>query len=599
MNGKDTLCFDIVSSKGIKKWSIDAKVNDSNNGYRIIQLLYNPEIFETLWPEESAKDYIEYLYGEDHSENSAKYFQEKHKLYRYDAFGKSFLTENAVRFLRLQDGISDSNNMNLRWQVICFLQSALLYFKTVAVNDLPSGTTIGRGKMGASNPTPISIAIVAPLLKKKTINSIRDKLCHLTANSYPILDNVSEDLSKHTELILRKFPVHTTFTDEVQNLFLMKAQRKRAELFSLWLAYICKFLYGKVHEGYPLDFWFVIGDQTEFEDKDGIDFKHLFDKQKSPFPDVELLEIRFDNEEDIDKKAEISASILEKEHFPWFQRGKCALFWDVSGKLLIPTGLVSLQGSNWEQFASQLYVKRPINIPSCVVLYISGSFSETGIILKKNIESKPLKIMEYKNKEWRLSALDERRKCLCKLLKEDLKIDDKFIDDIVNIVMLVADNPKTGGTIVLLNKNGKKDNFLQMGKPWELLGKEVEDKVALISHDGATLLSVTADGTIWCYRYLLTPEKVNNDIKSELQKIAYVEKTFPLSGAGTRRWSAGLAVFRDDIDAVIVISQDGDINCWVNKDDIAFKKAKLKIFRKGETPEEYDFGNHTKNPLQC
>ena len=54
--------------------------------------------------------------------------------------------------------------------------------------------------------------------------------------------------------------------------------------------------------------------------------------------------------------------------------------------------------------------------------------------------------------------------------------EEKTVNDIAKIVMLVADNPQAGGIIVLLNNNQAFHNrFLQMGKPWKL-DKEIEDQ---------------------------------------------------------------------------------------------------------------------------
>ena len=110
------------------------------------------------------------------------------------------------------------------------------------------------------------------------------------------------------------------------------------------------------------------------------------------------------------------------------------------------------------------------------------------------------------------------------------------------------------------------DKFLQMGKTWFASDKDMndDDKLALLGHDGATLAGLKKTGRAkwkWAFRYLLTGS-VSEKLSTVDEWKTQHEHASPFELVGTRRTSAGLAALDPDVDAVIVMSQDGEIVFW-------------------------------------
>ncbi len=304
-----------------------------------------------------------------------------------------------------------------------------------------------------------------------------------------------------------------------------------------------------------------------------------------------------------EKVIEQAANFLAREHFPWFQGGKCALFWDVSrvypeNANLRPYGLVSISGSSWEQYLKQSYTNdQPINIPASIFGFTKGKPNDTGLIITTTDDNgNPIleRILHYREKKWRFSGTDGREKALEALIKKLQAITtEEEGQKIVKLCLRVADNPLEGGTLILLEKGAtSKKIFVSMGIPWKF-GKKIEDDdiEALMSHDGATVVQRTSEATQWDFRFLLSADGINADRRCSFVKDVHKsDKKFLLSGAGARRWSAALTSLHPDVLAVIVISQDGDISFWTC---INNKTVKMYCLRQGMVKltkeDEYEF----------
>ena len=68
----------------------------------------------------------------------------------------------------------------------------------------------------------------------------------------------------------------------------------------------------------------------------------------------------------------------------------------------------------------------------------------------------------------------------------------------------------------------------------------------------------------WKYRFLLSSDGISPGVRNALTFLAQ-NRLHPLSSVGSRRWSAALASFKESVRAVIVISQDGDLQFWLPK----------------------------------
>jgi hypothetical protein len=225
-------------------------------------------------------------------------------------------------------------------------------------------------------------------------------------------------------------------------------------------------------------------------------------------------------------------------------------------------------------------------------------------------------MLNLRNRQWRLTDDDDRQSHLKAHVLNDSVIQSPALqDEIIGITLRVADNPAHGGTLIILKKAGLNEkreqaSFTRMGIPWKFSNNS-QDIEALISHDGATVIQeVETTGSPdveWSFRLLLSADDVSPEVRKALQEMAHdMSLDFPLSGAGSRRWSSALAAFREDVQAVIVISQDGDISCWLASSEIiknkaqpkSIKNATLHILRQGEPPESSkQLSDYQKKPL--
>jgi hypothetical protein len=359
-------------------------------------------------------------------------------------------------------------------------------------------------------------------------------------------------------------------------------------------------LCNKVHEGRKLNFYFLCGDRSQFEDDGNIEFHQL------KYDDIQMFAIPKQSEE-IDRKQtrneklikdviNVATCFIAKEHFPWFEDGKYALMWDVSSSERRPCGLVSIKRSSWEHFVKSRFLEySDLGIPSCLIGCVTGEPQTSSIIVveRKNRDGrqniyKNIVIEKYRWENNRLVDLSEDRrireleKSLLKSLKEKYKLNQKlsFLDELKKYIKWIADDPNRGSILVFINPNTK-NPFRPMGNPWNITETEhekiinttIEDRIALMSHDGATIVSYDGKNIKYSYRNYLDSDGISAAVKEELKKhslereyekdnIIKIQSVFPLSCVGTRRWSAALAAFKKEVLGVIVISQDGDIHYW-------------------------------------
>ena len=185
------------------------------------------------------------------------------------------------------------------------------------------------------------------------------------------------------------------------------------------------------------------------------------------------------------------------------------------------------------------------------------------------------KLLSYHLK-WSPIEIDGRNNKLYKILRDELFLHKKLQEEIVGICLRVADNPAEGGTLVVLKKgvDDYKTIFTPMGIPWKF-SDHARDREDLVCHDGATIIQVgnnADDSEHWDFRFLLSAHGIKQNEQQKLvdwvhNKSNKPGENCPLSGAGARRWSAALTSLHEDVLVVIVISQDGDISCWIRTRD--------------------------------
>jgi hypothetical protein len=527
---------------------------------------------EFLAPRSTALEYLTSVYA---GTTPSKLILGELDIHRAEAFGR-WVTK-----------ATDSQKKE-RWEQISPLQSSLLYFSVAQ--------TFRRQRVGGDflvfslppikdaqrNITPKVVVVLSPCqpnsLEVAAIveNAIKDVFAE---------DDVRKHLSGHKELEGR--------TDELARLLNVRRRqsdnfwkrltsasaalpvpghRDRFQFLALWIALLAKQLTGRRHENEPLEFWFLAGDLSEFEDDKDI----IFDK-KLPAQEVRKFSPASDGAK-MRKHAETAAKLLEKEHFPWFEDGRHALFFDLSAsEAESAVGLCAVKRSTWAHFYSEIYKTHKeqerednIRIPMCIIGCVSKRHGGTSIALcyPQSRNEKKLKMLfrltgnNLRDYKWQ-AAEDKRHAELVKLLEEvTAGATPEQQDSVAELCVLVADNPRIGGTVVLLKTPSQFKRFLQMGEPWPFENLSSSDKAPLMAHDGATLVCLQ-NSEQYGYRYILTPDGISREVRDSLKNLSLCfESKSPLAGVGTRRWSAALAAFKRSVQAVIVVSQDGDITCW-------------------------------------
>jgi hypothetical protein len=380
-----------------------------------------------------------------------------------------------------------------------------------------------------------------------------------------------------------------------KNFFEWKPFKRNVELNTAWLLLICQKLIHKVNEGKSVEFYFLCAAYSEIEDHEDLIIH--------PLKETEINSLKIPTEsENINKAANNYSYFFAKEHFPWFENGRYALFFDITSSNHHPIGLVSIRNNSWKKVFSDVLSNKINSIPNFnAFLFTANSkwnFSNVVKISGENNKNIKGEFLRYVNNEWQPRNTLNRKEIISYYLKTIPQLSDKEIEVIESVVSRISDNPNKGGTIVIIEKE-KKLNFNSMGQPWDNSNiridesdtkeQEIDDLVSLVSHDGASIYSYSGKNK-WEFRKLL----INPTIKEESIKVLFniFENNFsnienkidgdlcPFSFVGSRRWSAALTAFHDNVNTVVVISQDGDIYFWsIIKPKNATKESIINTFK--------------------
>jgi hypothetical protein len=493
------------------------------------------------------------------------------------------------------------------WNLLGTLQSALLYFEASRIardNNEASGFACAfpLQKQGEHSETPFGFCLGGPLV---AIKSHEIRQC-LSDNLWTdkVREHVNgEDLEKkHIALTNALSKATGMAPNEVQRIAEIleseivkvvpfKGQQKRLRLIGLWLIYLVSRLKGAKHEGKPIDFWFVAGERTEFADDADVRLeKHpLRIKVGGTTKDDEEFSLdKFERSETglqlNDKVCNLIIRRLEKEHYPWFSRGRYSLFFDISTAGLEPSGLAEMRSGAWNKLVTESFKlpdEQELRVPGCLVAFIDGASGEAGLLVcqpAKHLQKARVKrTFRLRAGRWQLPS-DERQKVLEKHIREnvpwlkgeDVKTEPDDVKMISQMSAMIADDPHAGGILVFLDGADAANSFVQLGAPWEF-NVFHQDKIPLISHDGATIVwKNDKNEVLMAYRQLLTPENgdgIDKVIGLLQTRSLGNDSEFPLLGVGTRRWSAALCALRKNVKMVVVISTDGDLTCWWGKLD--------------------------------
>jgi hypothetical protein len=514
------------------------------------------------------------------------------------------------KIFNLKSDFSEQDNiqkLQSTWNILSSIQSALIYSTAVSVvqenkarknySKLSYSTfTIVNSK---NLKTPDNTVAVESIVIIASPILIDPNIMPILLESRRIFDatKINRETNSSSSSIKNFVEIYNANTSKDRKKFWKYIEKKLQEIFyhkdsslsdiTAWLILLTTYLTHQKHEGKMLDFFFIYGDLSQFNDLKmyrEIKQEQLGEFQIPPNPkDSNFLE-----------KTKALAIKIANEHYPWFENGRYALFWNTASKDSHPIGLVLIKNFTWLQVLKNRFVDElPFKIPNCFITYVYGEGQKIGSI--SVVERRVEDILLYKDQKWIPYELIETRKSQLKSeLMEILSISensskDKPLSETIKLALQIADNPKKGGIIVFVNQEEEKEimkKFKSMGDSWKpTSGNELlEDVVALISQDGATLRILDNDekeSDSWKYRNFLIPSnqtiKLLNQIKNECDK-KHSGNEWPLIAKGSRRWSAAMTACHPDVDAVLVISQDGDIQLWhIKNSNYKFNRRETKV----------------------
>lgn len=484
------------------------------------------------------------------------------------------------------------------WKSLKPIQAALMYFRGVCFqdinyieNDLSGSIVVTKRDNGLpiENYTELAVAVLSPSITPRKIkNSVINPL-HQTLGNIGIH---REQMSK-----LPESKIH-----ECLRLLDKKIlQDKVKELYPLnftcvthatdWTILLTTFLANQKHEGKLLDFFLVCGDLSQIKDSKFTKFREVCGFEEGKSENLDFLSAPSDlnriEAPEISDRAKGIAKQIIREHYPWFENGSHALFWDTSSGN--PVGLVSLEMSNWGQLIQYRFRNRiPFKIPNCLVCYVCGEPQNVGVLLINNPESKSKllnnsrneseikELLRWQEGKWQSMINVARKDELRGVLKDLLNVfeNDAQLNEVIEIAIRVSEHPNKGGTIVFVENQETFNRFSKvMGASWKPTDSMTsEDAIALVSQDGATLCPLQSGENFgvlgldsWEYRKLLVSSgdslELLNAIRIEWDHITS-QKEWPLTAKGSRRWNAAISACNNVINTVLVISQDGDIQVW-------------------------------------
>ena len=449
------------------------------------------------------------------------------------------------------------------WERCAAVQSALLYYEAAGSSDGANNCTafVERKERNGRSMLTLAVAIVGPgPVSKEEEARIRLSLESLAESAESLKEG-----DDGSEARIAGFDARAL----VANVFTVPYPHSLAAARHVeWCAAVAMKLTNAVHEGTPLDFFFVLGERSEFADHPSTSYRGFNDECN-----VHLLCNKGGERE---KNALITANEMKHEHFPWFERGRHALFWDLGVVYPAPpSGLVAIPVSSWTTVASLRSDQRcTVSLPNCILCAVDGRRHTATFLAISNCQVKAR--TQLVDKTWLSAAMASKRaNSLGDFLLASVGnrgregVSDKVREEIREISAMavdVADDPTKGGAIVVV-KSIDDLKLASMGTPLGLAEALLEDdRIALIAHDGATLHVMERDEQqAWSHRRLLAPDE---------RCFVALQKTFeswendnsgsewPLRNKGSRRWSAAAMAFHPDVIAVVAISQDGGIQCW-------------------------------------
>lgn len=579
---------------------LDLKRDLMMDGRVLYQIEVSQNLESILCPSNLFSQYVSGLYRDDIDERRLVSLEDGNalslfELARYEGFA---ILKPRLRSLEDQMNKWFSNDRGgpkeepLR--LLSTLQSALLWFKGSRPDKdhnalsgfaciTPFDATVGAYGFCLGGPkVEINVQRVYQVLKEKLW--VHDNVKTYLAIGDELADRIralERAIHKVTDMQFRQVQmISQRLKDDIKD-FVLAGQKQRLHLIGLWFIYLITMLRGARHEGKAVDFWFVGGERSHFADD--LDVRLVSNDIGEKFSTANF-ESK-DNLLELDERS--SDSIirhLEKECYPWFSRGRYCLFFDNSSTELKPSCLAELRWGSWTRLVIEslrMEDDQELRIPGCLVGFIDVGAAEAGLIVCQsptNERQSPRvkRTLLFRDGKWYCPS-NKRQETLHTVIlqaveKSWLKEEQtkqalsgrliKFSE----IATMIADDPQVGGTLVFVSDEDASRAFVQLGTPWDVDDNRFQDAIPLVCHDGATVIWPTATHTkvMMAFRQLLVSDFGRDaaNVAVNLRERCREDSSFPLFGAGTRRWNAAFCALQKGVLLVIVVSTDGDITCW-------------------------------------
>lgn len=557
---------------------------------------------ELFCPVDVAVEYVNAVYQVEEGETSQELeehlavLEQRLWLGRMDAFSKLWSSGNHGLVNELQEMLripQEARHLTAEavFRFLRGLQGALVFLTAAdperwVSNGLPAQFHIYRLGKARQKDGPRMVTVLYPGIDKDAqVEEVQAEMRNCVASVDPLLKTPKDDLNN------AKYKLRNTKEQEGQkdiqakvenavhgacaDVFQLPGQAAAAEKLTMGILCLLEELQGRRHEGQSLEFWFVLGDESQLQDSQAVKVREF--KEEGVEVAGKLAMPVTSEPTQNQRKVGLMADALATEHFPWFERSRNALCWDVTAAALAgeagtkPNGLASMVNSRWELLLEHAFIQQPMETPPLILLYVTRD-GETGVaVAESNREGgrrRPRVLVRLKPDGWRVADSGTRKRKLRGFL-EALAIsppddDPLAVENLAAMLFRIAENPNRGGTLVIVGGDERVE-FPRMGYPLQVAQTgetpSTEDIEALMSHDGATVLR-PGESWEWSYRNLLGSTSSFKADWTEIRERLEDGAGGLLKGAGSRRWSSAFAAFQSGVKAVIVVSQDGGITCW-------------------------------------
>lgn len=481
------------------------------------------------------------------------------------------------------------------WDLISSIQGILVFLSS-AINSQTnlscSFIIIKNSDFCEPNETELAVMIVSPSIAE---NRISDLKVYFARSAKTMFGRIKSEGNQKSDFLAngfmaKYFPLVNDDINEKCFKLIGKSIYHSSEANideAMWAMLLMHNLMNRKHEGQLLDFFIVCGELSQFKDLPQIKFRDLNMKSRD-----DLKWDRNTNTLNTQKTLDRVANQIANEHYPWFESGRYALFWNTVSKHgdNSPIGLVSIEHFNWINIIqSRLQAILPLEMPNCLICYIYGNPQKIGVkIIEKSHDtsteglnsqllelgsktsSQAKELLRWQDNKWKLIANESRKNNLKNTLDELLN-NPPNLDKILEIIIEVSEDPEKGATIVFVQDDETIKQFgsrkKNMGEPWDLGDINSEDIIALVAQDGATLCPIDSrDLQSLQYRKLLLSSDSSLSLLDQIEEkwptIKSQDAEWPLLAKGSRRWNAAIASCNYLVDTVLVISQDGNIQIW-------------------------------------